>query len=158
MKEAAARKQPFLLHVSFPRPHQCTTPCQEFWDLYEGDALSMPPNADYDLSAARKAPHMIASARRWRESDWQLFEPKTFEAGRRRKLHGYLGAVSQVDAAVGKLLDHFRSSGMAENTIVRLHSGPWRLRDRTRYHGKSARYLQRRHHARAADMVGAGDG
>ena len=118
MREAAAQKQPFLLHVSFPRPHQCTAPCQEFWDLYDGDASSLPPNADYDLAAANKAPHMIASARRWRESDWQLYEPKTFEAGRRRKLHGYLGAVSQVDAAVGKLLDHLRSSGMAQNTIV----------------------------------------
>ena len=61
---------------------------------------------------------MIASARRWRDSDWQLFEPKTFEAGRQRKLHGYLGAVSQVDAAVGMLLDYLRESGQAEDTIV----------------------------------------
>ncbi len=118
MAEAQRRAQPFLLHVSFPRPHQCTTPCQEFWDLYDPQQLSLPPNADYDMSIAVKAPHMQASARRWRESDWQLFEPKTFEAGRRRKLHGYLGAVSQVDAAVGTLLDHLRASGLAENTIV----------------------------------------
>ena len=118
MRTAVERQQPFLLHVSFPRPHQCTTPCQEFWDLYDAQQISLPPNADYDLEAAGKAPHMIASARRWRESDWQLFEPKTFEAGRRRKLHGYLGAVSQVDAAVGKLLDYLRASGLAEDTIV----------------------------------------
>ena len=118
MQEAQTRAQPFLLHLSFARPHQCTTPCQEFWDLYNPSALSLPPNADYDLDAAMKAPHMIASARRWRESDWQLFEPKTFEAGRRRKLHGYLGAVSQVDAAVGQLLDYLREHGLAENTIV----------------------------------------
>lgn len=118
MRTAAQREQPFLLHVSFPRPHQCTTPCQEFWDLYDPLKLSLPPNADYDLAAAIKAPHMQASARRWRESDWQLIEPKTFEAGRLRKLHGYLGAVSQVDAAVGRLLDHLRASGLAENTIV----------------------------------------
>ena len=118
MNQARQRGQPFLIHVSFPRPHQCTTPCQEFWDLYDGDQLSLPPNEDYDLAAAKKAPHMIASAKRWRESDWQLFEPKTFEAGRRRKLHGYLGAVSQVDHAVGVLLDHLRESQLADNTIV----------------------------------------
>ncbi len=117
MQMAASRGQPFLLHVSFPRPHQCTSPCQEFWDLYP-DALSLPPNADYDLAAANKAPHLIASARRWRESPWQLFQPKTFAAGRLRKLRGYLGAVSQVDAALGKLLDYLRASGQAENTIV----------------------------------------
>ena len=118
MRTAVTQDKPFLLHVSFPRPHQCTTPCQEFWDLYDPAEISLPPNADYDLHAAGKAPHMVASARRWRESAWQLFEPKTFEAGRRRKLHGYLGAVSQVDAAVGKLLDYLRQSGLAGNTIV----------------------------------------
>ncbi|MCY3833642.1 MAG: sulfatase-like hydrolase/transferase [Chloroflexi bacterium] len=118
MRKAQRRAQPFLLHVSFPRPHQCTTPCQEFWDLYDSSDLSLPPNADYDMTAAQKAPHMIASARRWRESVWQLFEPKTFEAGRLRKLHGYLGAVSQVDAALGLLLDYLRENGLAENTIV----------------------------------------
>ena len=118
MQKAVEREQPFLLHVSFPRPHQCTTPSQEFWDLYDQQSLSLPPNADYDLATAKKAPHMQASAKRWRESDWQLFEPKTFEAGRRRKLHGYLGAVSQVDAAVGRLLYHLRNTGLAENTIV----------------------------------------
>ena len=118
MERAAAAGKPFLLHVSFPRPHQCTTPCQEFWDLYEPQSLSLPPNADYDLEAAGKAPHFIASAARWRESDWQLFAPKTFEAGRRRKLHGYLGAVSQVDAAIGRLLDHLRAADMDKDTIV----------------------------------------
>ena len=118
MAEAQARRQPFLLHVSFPRPHQCTTPCQEFWNLYEPEKLSLPPNADYDMAAALKAPHMQASARSWRQRDWQLFEPKTFEAGRTRKLHGYLGAVSQVDAAVGRLLDHLRAAGLTHNTIV----------------------------------------
>ena len=118
MNEAQRRKQPFLLHVSFPRPHQCTAPCQEFWDLYNPQTLSLPPNADYDMAAAGKAPHMQESARRWRESDWQLFEPKTFAGGRLRKLRGYLGAVSQVDAAVGKLVDHLRASGLAGDTVV----------------------------------------
>ncbi len=118
MQMAKQRGQPFLLHVSFPRPHQCTTPSQEFWDLYDPGELSLPPNADYDMARAGKAPHMQASAQRWRQSEWQLFEPKTFEAGRRRKLRGYLGAVSQVDAAVGKLLDFLRANDLAENTIV----------------------------------------
>ena len=118
MHTAAARGQPFLVHVSFPRPHQCTTPCQQFWDVYDGESLSLPPNADYDLEDARKAPHLIDSAKRWRDSDWQLFEPRTFAAGRGRKLHGYLGAVSQVDHALGKLLDWLRENGLAEDTIV----------------------------------------
>lgn len=116
MQQAVSQDKPFLLHVSFPRPHQCTSPSQTFWDLYHQDSLALPPNADWSM--AGKAPHLREMAESWRTRDWQLIEPKTFEAGRLRKLHGYLAAVSQVDAAVGVLLDYLRESGLAENTIV----------------------------------------
>lgn len=118
MHVAVETGKSFLIHVSLPRPHQCTTPCQEFWDLYDQSSLSLPPNADYDLQKAGKAPHFIEMVNHWRTQDWQLFEPKTFEDGRLRKLHGYLGAVSQVDAAVGKMLDYLRDSELSHNTIV----------------------------------------
>jgi choline-sulfatase/uncharacterized sulfatase len=116
MKSAVAADKPFLIHTSLPRPHQCTSPCQEFWDLYDEDYLTLPPNADYVME--NKAPHFKQSADRWRKGDWTLFEPHTFEAGRLRKLHGYLGAVSQVDAAVGVMLDYIRNAGISDDTIV----------------------------------------
>ena len=116
MAESQKAGQPFLLHVSLPKPHQCYTPAIEFWKLYEEDRLHLPPNADYDMEG--KAPHLRESARGWRERPWQLFEPKTFEAGRLRKLHGYLGSISHVDYAVGELLAWLDSNGLAENTIV----------------------------------------
>ncbi|MHB9106638.1 MAG: sulfatase family protein [Armatimonadota bacterium] len=116
MRRAAERGQPFFAHASLPRPHQCTAPCQEFWDLYEGMELILPPNADYDM--ALKAPHLRGAADGWRKGHWALFEPKTFEAARLRKLHGYLGAVSQVDHAVGQMLNFLHASGLADNTIV----------------------------------------
>ena len=116
MRQAAEQGRPFFAHASLPRPHQCTTPSQQFWDLYDEAALTLPPNADADL--AGKSPAMIATAGHWRTDNWALFEPKTFHAARLRKLHGYLGAVSQVDHAVGLLLDYLRASGLAENTIV----------------------------------------
>jgi arylsulfatase len=118
MQTAIDQNKPFLIHVSLPRPHQCTTPCQEFWDLYDESTLTLPPNTDYDMEVAGKAPHLKGMAKSWRTRDWQLFEPKTFEAGRLRKLQGYLGAVSQVDATVGKMLDFLRESGLSDNTIV----------------------------------------
>ena len=116
MREAAERGRPFFAHASLPRPHQCTAPSREFWNLYEGLDLVLPPNADYDM--ALKAPHLRGSAENWRKGHWALLEPKTFEAARLRKLHGYLGAVSQVDHAVGQMLDFLRESGLAESTIV----------------------------------------
>lgn len=114
----ASRKdgQPFFLHISLPKPHQCYTPAQRFWDLYDESKLTLPPNADYEMKD--KAPHLRAAAQGWRTRDWQLFEPKTFEAGRLRKLHGYLGNVSHVDHAVGELMTWLRENGLDEDTIV----------------------------------------
>ena len=107
---------PFFAHISLPKPHQCYTPAKEFWDLYDEAELTLPANAEYDMKD--KAPHLRQMAEHWRTAKWQLFEPKTFEAGRLRKLHGYLGSVSHVDHAVGELLDWLDSSGLTENTIV----------------------------------------
>ena len=107
---------PFFAHVSLPKPHQCYAPAQEFWDLYDESKLTLPPNADYDLEG--KAPHLRRAAENWRTRPWQLFEPKTFEAGRLRKLHGYLGSVSHVDHAVGELLAWLHGNGLADETIV----------------------------------------
>ncbi len=116
MREAMSESRPFFLHVSLPKPHQCYTPAERFWDLYDESKLTLPPNSDYDMVG--KAPHLQRTAEHWRSSEWQLFEPKTFEAGRLRKLHGYLGNVTHVDHAVGELLDFLEEEDLAENTIV----------------------------------------
>jgi arylsulfatase len=116
MQQCGAEGRPFIAHVSLPKPHQCYTPAQRFWDLYDEANLTLPPNADYDM--AGKAPHLRGAAGNWRTGNWTLFEPRTFEAGRLRKLHGYLGNVSHVDHAVGELLTWLDASGVAEDTIV----------------------------------------
>jgi choline-sulfatase/uncharacterized sulfatase len=116
MQQCAEQDKPFFLHVSLPKPHQCYTPAQEFWDLYDESKLHLPPNADYEMVG--KAPNLRRAAQGWRKREWQLFEPKTFEAGRLRKLHGYLGNVSHVDHAVGELLDFLDESGLSKDTIV----------------------------------------
>ncbi len=117
---AAARDagEPFFMHVSLPKPHQCYTPSEPFWSMYDENELTLPPNADYDMVAAGKAPHLIAAAGGWRERDWPLLEPRTFEAGRLRKLHGYLGNISHCDHAVGELLEFLDANDLADDTIV----------------------------------------
>ena len=116
MEECANDGEPFFLHVSLPKPHQCYTPAQQFWDLYDQSRLTLPPNADYDMIG--KAPHIRRATERFRTGKWQLFEPKTYEAGRLRKLQGYLGNVSHVDHSVGELLDWLRENDMEDDTIV----------------------------------------
>ncbi|MHC4222163.1 MAG: sulfatase family protein, partial [Planctomycetota bacterium] len=108
--------KPFFLHLSLPKPHQCYAPAKEFWDLYDQSKLHLPPNIDYDLKL--KAPNLIKTAEYWKKGDWTLFKPKTFKAGRLRKLHGYLGCISHVDHAVGEVLDWLEKSGLDSNTIV----------------------------------------
>ena len=116
MEDAARGDKPFFLHVSFPRPHQIYAPSEPFWSMYDESRISLPPNADYDMSL--KAPHLRRTAQHYRTGKWTVFEPKAFEAGRLRKLHGYLGCVSQMDHAVGEVVDWLDEHGLADDTIV----------------------------------------
>jgi arylsulfatase len=116
--DSARRGQPFLINVSFPRPHQTYAPTREFWEMYDERAITLPPNFEWDLRG--KAPHLIETNRHTRSivEDLCVTEPKTHEALFRRKLCGYLGNVSMVDHAVGELLDTLDTLGIADNTIV----------------------------------------
>lgn len=107
---------PWIMQVSLPRPHQIYAPAQEFWDLYDHETIWLPPNADTDLSL--KAPHLRQARIGYEKTKEMLFEPKTYEALRKRKQHGYLGCVSQVDRAVGDLLGILDSKKLADDTIV----------------------------------------
>ena len=116
MRNCREADRPFIMEVSFPKPHQTYAPAREFWDLYPFEDLVLPPNADWDL--AGKPPNLRRMAEHWRKGEWTLFEPRTFEAGRLRKLRGYLGNISQVDRAVGDVLAGLREAGLDRDTIV----------------------------------------
>lgn len=116
MRRCREEGRPFFIHLSLEKPHQAYSPAREFWDLYDEEKIHLPPNADHDL--AGKMPALRSTADYYRKGDWIQFEPRTFEAARRRKMRGYLGNVSMVDHAVGQVLEALRQSGLAEDTIV----------------------------------------
>jgi len=116
MQKSKEDDQPFFLHISLPKPHQCYTPSQEFWDFYNEEKLSLPPNADFE--GPHRAPHLVKMVDGWKQADWALLEPKTFEAARLRKLHGYYGNISHVDHAVGELVDFLDNNGLGDDTII----------------------------------------
>jgi len=118
LRECRARGVPFFLHASFPKPHQPYTPAQEFWDLYDPEALELPPNFSYDVAAAGKAPTLIHELEKTRRRTNWYVEPKTYAAAARRKFRGYLGCISHVDHAVGELLAGLDEAGLAQDTIV----------------------------------------
>lgn len=114
--DSAEAGKPWIAWASLPRPHQIASPCQEFWDLYETDNLTLPPTCDQEPKL--RAPHFMYRRKRWLESAWPLFEPKDFASARLRKHHAYLGAISQCDAALGKLLNHLDAKSIADDTVV----------------------------------------
>ena len=113
--EGTADGEPFLFQLDPLHPHQDYIPAPEFWELYDGVELELPPSADEDLSA--KPPHQQRMIARHHAYDW-VFEPRTYRAGRLRKLQGYYGCISQVDHMVGLALQRLEQMGRDENTIV----------------------------------------
>lgn len=114
MQASQAVGKPFCMEVSLPRPHQCYTPDRKFWDLYPDD-LALPPTINQDASC--RPPHfqaMVEHARRWEG----LIEPRGVERVRRRVWRAYLACITQVDYALGQLLDHLEQTGLAERTVV----------------------------------------
>jgi arylsulfatase A-like enzyme len=112
--DSATAGKPFCMEVSLPRPHQCYTPDQKFWDLYPDD-LALPPTLNQD--ASHRPPYFQAMVERAKQ--WEgLIEPKGVEHVRRRVWRGYLACITQVDYALGQLLDYLDRTGQAQNTIV----------------------------------------
>ncbi|OPZ87508.1 MAG: Arylsulfatase [bacterium ADurb.Bin429] len=110
-----AGDDPFCLWVSFPHPHPTYAPAAPFWELYDDD-LPLPPSAHDDL--ADRHPTLRAERERQRAVEWAVFEPRDWNAARRRVLRGYYGCVSQMDDAVGRVLARLDALGLRENTIV----------------------------------------
>lgn len=110
----AGGDQPFCMEVSLPRPHQCYTPDKMFWDMYDDD-LALPPTIRND--ASHRPPHFRNAVEGYRKSEG-LLEPKGFEHVSRRVWRAYLACITQVDHALGQLIDHLETRGLAENTII----------------------------------------
>lgn len=115
---------PFFLHLSFPRPHHQLTPDQRFWDLYPED-IELP--AEFQNKATHRPPHFQHEVKNLSKLEWDF--PGTHEDGLRRLWRGYLACISQVDWAVGQMLDYLEKKNLLDDTIVVYSS------DHGAYHG-----------------------
>ncbi|MBI5395073.1 MAG: sulfatase [Verrucomicrobia bacterium] len=116
MRELAAKpQQPFFLAVGFANPHVPWVAPKRYWDLYHAEDIPLPPNQ----FAPKNAPEFAAKS--GDDFYWYSNVPKdrviTPEFGR-QCLHGYLAAISYVDACVGRLLDELDRLGLREKTLV----------------------------------------
>lgn len=107
--------KPFVFQMDPLHPHEDWIPVKEFWDMYEGVELELPPSADEDLSDKPAIQRYVKEESL--KYQW-IFEPKTYEAGSRRKLRGYYGCISQVDHLVGLVRKKLLDEGLKKNTII----------------------------------------
>ncbi|MBP1960819.1 sulfatase family protein [Paenibacillus aceris] len=99
-KDRGNDQDPWLAWISFSRPHQPYTPSEPFASMYPAESITLPPVSDGEKSAVLEKREGI--------SEYKL----------RRMVSAYLGLVSQVDDAVGKIISHLEKQGVLENTIV----------------------------------------
>ena len=104
--------KPFLLHLGFKHPHGAweTEPRDE--DRYDPDAIPLPPNFNVDLETKPvlrqllKGAQVSADKSGWEAEHW------------RREAAKYLTSVTQVDRAIGEVIDLLERHNLADNTVV----------------------------------------
>lgn len=117
IETARAGGKPFFTWISFCRPHQVSAASEPFWSLFGETPPAAPAAAD--ARPAHKPPNLVRTADGFRDAaTWALFEPRTFEAARARRLRGYYASVAMVDHAVGELMDALSRLGILHDTIV----------------------------------------
>jgi arylsulfatase A-like enzyme len=104
--------QPFFLGVGLYAPHYPNYCPQEFFDLYDRDAIKLPPVKADDLDDLPPKIKKIKTAR--------SRIPKRLEelGAMKDAIHGYLACISYADAMLGRVLDALEASPYAKNTIV----------------------------------------
>ena len=124
------QRQPFFLAVGFAKPHLPFVAPKKYWDLYEREDFTMPPNQAIPKGYPEHAANLMAHEMH-KYSDFEGDSPADFSDDlNRRLLHGYAATTSYADACVGRVLDTLEQTGLSENTIVVLWGDHgWKLGD-----------------------------
>lgn len=91
---------PWFSWICFSRPHQPYVASSPFAEMYPPESLRLPPVAETESAAHRANRERLG------------------EAKVRACLSSYLGLVSQVDHALGQILDGLGERGQLDNTII----------------------------------------
>jgi arylsulfatase A-like enzyme len=104
--------KPFFLALGMYSPHYPNYAPQKYFDLYNRDALELPPYKEDDLEDLSPAIRQFYTSR-----SRQHRELETYGA-LKDAIHGYLASISFADAMLGRILDALEASPYKENTIV----------------------------------------
>ncbi|MEL6672822.1 MAG: sulfatase [Bacteroidota bacterium] len=139
----AKQNQPFYMGLGYFRPHLPFTAPKKYWDLYDPQAISLPPNPNLPVDAPLHSMNSMYELRHYDDfhhighptSDYRMGEDTV-----RLLRHGYYASVSYVDALLGELFAHLKKLGLYENTIIILWGDHgWKLGDHNSW-GKMTNY------------------
>lgn len=108
-------EQPFFLAVGFSNPHVPWVAPKKYFDLYDPAKLTLPANN----FVPRNAPPFAATS--GEDFYWYAGVPSAKplpEEYARQCLHGYLAAISYIDAQIGRLLAALEENEQARNTVI----------------------------------------
>jgi len=101
-------EEPLFLKVSFARPHSPYDPPKPFWDMYRDEDMPEPALGDW---AARFADHPGKQAP---DAAFGDFGPDHVRRSRR----GYYGAISFIDAHIGRFLAALKRKGIYDDSLI----------------------------------------
>ncbi len=102
------RTEPFMLKVSFARPHSPYDPPQRFLDMYNVDDMPAPVVGDW---AARYAPHDEPPNPSLWHGDLGVRQAK-------ESRRAYYASVTFIDEQVGRILAALKKRGLYDNTLI----------------------------------------
>lgn len=119
LASAAQSGKPFFMAVGFWKPHAPFNAPKKYWQLYDRAAVRLPENPLPPKNVPEIALHDSREILRGFK-DRPGGKPTADEVLALR--HGYLAAISYVDAQIGRVLAALDASGLRDNTIVILWS------------------------------------
>jgi arylsulfatase A-like enzyme len=101
--------KPFFCYVSYTVPHDPRTPPGEYASMYDPEKIPLPPN--------------YAPRHPFDNGDMELRDEKLLpwprtEQAVRKELAAYYGAITQMDAQIGRLLKALDETGKRSNTLI----------------------------------------
>lgn len=109
-----SKDQPWLLHVSYIKPHWPYIVSPPYHDMYSVDDIQPVNASENEL----KNPHPVYKA--FMEFD----ESKAFSKQEVREavIPAYMGLISQLDAHLGRLIDFLDTEGLKDDTVIVISS------------------------------------
>ena len=110
--------KPFFLAVGYQRPHLPFVAPKKYWDLYRRDEIKL-ANQNLIDGTPEFAYHTFGELKSYTDIDKSATIGKPLSEDKQKELiHGYMAAVSYVDAQLGKLLDELERLKVADNTVI----------------------------------------